>query len=350
MSESAVATTESRAKDLQTLLMSKGMQDQLRMALPRHVTPERLARIMLTQVRRIPKLALCTRASFLGALMECAQLGLEPGVLGQAWILPYKGNAQLIVGYRGLVALAWRSSQISSIQAHEVYEEDRFVWSFGLEPRLIHEPSEEGTQDPKRILYAYAVVRTTNHGVLFDVMSRKQIEAVRARSASKDSGPWVSDYAEMAKKTVLKRLLKLAPLSAEMQRALALDDADEFGTTQEFSAALDIGTDESAEPASIDDVLEAQTTAESVVEEPKPKANGKAKEAESEPAAPKFSDLAPGLTRPFMNKLNTFEDHDRARTELLARLVAEFGPLAEWAKDREKCQSAARAIQEFKLS
>lgn len=243
-----LTSQQQNIRTVEQMLLGKAMQAQLALALPKHVTPERLARIVLTQVRRIPRLAECSRKSFLGAVMECAQLGLEPGVLGQAWILPYKNVAQLIVGYRGLVALAWRSAQIAAIQAHEVYEGDHFRYRFGLAPLLEHEPRAED-RDPKRITHAYAMIRTTAGGELFDVLDRAQIDAVRRRSAAGESGPWTTDFAEMAKKTVLKRLLKLAPCSVEMQRAMAVDEAAETGEPQVFPT-IDVTPEEpDPEPA-----------------------------------------------------------------------------------------------------
>jgi recombination protein RecT len=113
-----------------TLLLSPAMQTQLRLALPRHVTPERLARIAVTEIRRTPKLLTCTRESLLGAIMQAAQLGLEPGVLGECWLIPYKTEATFVIGYRGLVQLAWRSGQIESVHAHAVFDGDAFAFDF----------------------------------------------------------------------------------------------------------------------------------------------------------------------------------------------------------------------------
>lgn len=254
MSDSTVAKTETRAltpvQQVESMLMSAPMQAQLKLALPRHVTPERLARIVLTQVRLNPKLAECTRTSFLGAVMECAQLGLEPGVLGQAWIIPYKNKgtltATLVVGYRGLVALAWRSEQLASVQAHVVYSSDTFVYERGLEPKLKHQPGD-GDEREDEITHAYAVLKTTTGGTLFEVMSRAQINRIRNRSRASDSGPWVTDYAEMAKKTVLKRLFKLAPLSVELARGLQADDEAEIGSAQAFGSEIDVTPEQRAE-------------------------------------------------------------------------------------------------------
>ena len=232
-------------QNVATLLTSKAMLAQLKLALPKHVTPERLARITLTQIRQNPKLLECSRESLLGAIMQCAQLGLEPGVLGQAWIIPFENRkekcveATLIVGYRGMIGLAWRSAQIKGVQSHCVYEGDAFEWAFGLEPKLFHKPAHLSL-DPKTITHAYAVVHTTAGGVLYEVMTRAEVERIRERSRARDSGPWMTDYAEMAKKTVLRRILKLAPASVEMQQALALDEQADRGEPQAFAPMIDV--------------------------------------------------------------------------------------------------------------
>lgn len=216
-------------KDVANLLTSKAMLAQLKMALPKHVTPERLARIVLTEIRRTPKLLECTRESLFGAILQAAQLGLEPGTLGQCWIIPYGKEATFIPGYRGLAQLAWRSNQISSISARAVFEGDVFVYDFG-EDKLSHKPGNE--TDPKKLTHVYAVIHTTNGGRLWDVMTRVEVERIRTRSRAGSSGPWQTDYAEMAKKTVFRRLMKIAPCSAEIQTALALDEAADAGLAQ----------------------------------------------------------------------------------------------------------------------
>ena len=167
--------------------------------------------------------------------MTCAQLGLEPGPLGHAYLVPFKDHVreckdrrncscrtevQFIPGYRGLVELARRSGQVQSVQARVVYHGDEFVYAYGLNPRLDHTPS--GKLDG--VTHVYAVIRYKDGGVDFDVMTKAEVDAVRQRSKASTSGPWVTDYPEMAKKTVLKRLLKTAPMSVEYQQAVAQDE------------------------------------------------------------------------------------------------------------------------------
>lgn len=227
-----------KSGDVLALMQKPSMLAQLRHALPKHVTAERLSRIVMTELRRTPKLLECERKSLLGAILQCAQLGLEPGVLGQAWLVPYGNEVQLIVGYRGMAQLGWRSGQISSINARAVYTADHFVYDFGSD-KLEHRPFDED-EDPDALTHAYAIIHTTMGGRLWDVMSRKQIEKVRARSAAGKSGPWKTDYAEMCKKTVLRRLFKIAPQSAEMQRAMQLDDAADTGDSQGLGVDIEL--------------------------------------------------------------------------------------------------------------
>lgn len=195
-------------------------------ALPRAISPERFTRIALTAVRANPQLQVCTHMSFLAALMQSAQLGLEPNTpLGQAYIIPYKQEAQFQIGYQGLLELCYRTGAYQSVSAHPVYENDVFDYEFGLLPNIKHKPSKTPEGLP---IYYYAVYRLQNGGYGFAVMSREQVEAHRNRySPSWSKGafsPWATNFDEMALKTVLKRALKYAPKTAEIARAMAADE------------------------------------------------------------------------------------------------------------------------------
>jgi recombination protein RecT len=246
---------EAPPKDLAHLLASPGVQAQLKAALPRHMTAERMARIATTEMRKVPKLGQCNPMSFLGAVIQCAQLGLEPGgALGHAYILPFdkreKVNgqwqtvsveAQVIIGYRGMIDLARRSGQIVSIDARAVYEGDKFECVLGLDARLNHEPDWQNSNraDPSKLRFVYAVAKLKDGGLQFDVMSRAEVEGIRARSKSGNNGPWVTDFAAMAIKTVVRRLFKFLPVSIEMQTAVGLDEMAEHGIIQQNSAVID---------------------------------------------------------------------------------------------------------------
>jgi recombination protein RecT len=200
---------------------------------PKHLSPDRLMRVALMTISRTPKLAECTPHSLLNAFMTASQLGLEVGgVLGEAYLVPYKTEATFILGYRGMINLARRSGQIISIEAQVVREGDIFDFEYGLEMRFKHQPKAE-VDAP--ITHAWALARFRDGGHQLDVMTIRDIEAIRKRSRSGTNGPWVTDFAEMAKKTVVRRLCKYLPLSPEMADAVDASDRNEFGDVVEGS-------------------------------------------------------------------------------------------------------------------
>lgn len=226
-----------QADTLAAMLSSPKMKAQFQAALPKHMTAERMARIVTTEIRKTPALAKCDQASFLGSVIQCAQLGLEPGnSLGHAYLLPYGSHVQLIIGYRGMIDLARRSGQIISLSARAVREHDEFDYQLGLHEDLIHKPFEG--EDAGEITHVYAVAKLQGGGVQFEVMSRAQVEAVRAQSKAGKSGPWVTHFEEMAKKTVIRRLFKYLPVSVEIQRAVVLDERAEAGANQHHEDVL----------------------------------------------------------------------------------------------------------------
>lgn len=208
----------------------KQMESGIKAALPSVITPERFTRIVLSALSTNPKLAECTPQSFLGAMMTAAQLGLEPNTpLGQAYLIPFKNNkkggileCQFQLGYKGLIDLAHRSGDVSVIMAQVVYENDEFSYSFGLEPTMKHVPALGDRGDPK---YVYGLFRTKDDGYGYDVMSIEDVRAhARKYSMAYNNGPWQTNFEEMAKKTVLKRVLKYAPLKSDFVRAVVQDE------------------------------------------------------------------------------------------------------------------------------
>lgn len=220
-------------------------QAHFKLALPstvaRYLTPERMTKITLAALSRTPLLLQCTPESVLRSVMDAAALGLEPsgGVLGHAYLVPYRNNktgryeAQLIVGYRGLIDLARRSGQIASVEAHVVYEADEFEIEFGRDPRLMHKPSFA----PERggIIAAYVVAQLKDGAKHCEFMTIAEIEEVRSRSRARDNGPWRTDYAEMCRKTVVRRAAKYWPLSAELSSALDIEARAEDGGDYEIA-------------------------------------------------------------------------------------------------------------------
>jgi recombination protein RecT len=246
-------TANAQADALAKFLASPAVMAQIARALPRHLTAERLIRIATTELRKTPKLAQCSPQSFLGAVIQCAQLGLEPGsALGHVYIVPFdrwkkEGTrwvlletvATVILGYRGMIDLARRSGQIESIEAWPVYVGDAFECTLGLEPSLIHKPDWEnaGRTSPENLRFVYAVARLKDGGRQFAVMSRAEVEVIRNRSFAKNKtdiekydGPWKTDFEQMALKTVVRRLFKFLPVSVEMviMDALRAPNADEI--------------------------------------------------------------------------------------------------------------------------
>lgn len=200
---------------------------QLQMAIPRHMTPDRMIRIALTELRRTPKLADCSPLSFCGAVIQCAQLGLEPGNnLGHAYLLPYGNECQLIIGYRGMLDLARRSGQLMSIQANIVYANDIFEFEYGLSPKLKHVPA---LKERGEIVYIYACASLKDGASQFEVMSIEDINKIKSSSKSSFKGPWQTHFEEMARKTAIRRVFKYLPISIEMSQAVTLDEAAERG-------------------------------------------------------------------------------------------------------------------------
>lgn len=239
----------------------KQMETEIKKALPSVLTPERFTRIVLSALSTNPKLGECTPQSFLGAMMTAAQLGVEPNTpLGQAYLLPYwngRNNCyecQFQLGYKGLLDLAYRSGDISVVQSQVVYENDEFSYSYGLEPELKHIPAKADRGDPTHV---YAVFRTKADGYGYEVASIEDIRTHAQRySKSFSNGPWQSNFEEMAKKTVLKRVLKYAPLKSEFVRKLVQDetiktsiDADMYMVEptyiEEDIVSVDCGNEES---------------------------------------------------------------------------------------------------------
>lgn len=202
----------------------KRMEPEIAKALPKHMDPERMARIASTTVRQTPALARCTPESFLGALLTASQLGLEPGPIGEAYFVPFntKGSmvCQFIPGYRGLIKLARNSGQLVDIWAEIVYDKDEFSYTLGLHRDLQHKPA---TGDRGEAIYVYAAAELKDGGRPFVVLTYNEVEAIRDRSRASKNGPWVTDWAAMARKTAIKQLAKWLPLSAEFNSAVVLD-------------------------------------------------------------------------------------------------------------------------------
>jgi len=180
-------------------------------------------------VLRQPELLTVNRESLFASLREAARLRLDiSGALGRAYLIPYKGKAQLIVGYQGLIELSRRSGEVAGVEAHVIYAGDEFAVEFGTSPSLHHFPTLDPQKRGDRV-GAYMVARLRNGPPHVELMTSAEIEQVRGQAPAGSSkvGPWTTAYDEMAKKTVTRRGMKWLPLSAEVVSQLAaIDEAE----------------------------------------------------------------------------------------------------------------------------
>lgn len=229
LTKKAAQMQVSAQKDTSLKGLIRSMEPEIKKALPSVITPERFTRMVFTALSSNPNLQDCTPQSFLGSMMQAAQLGLEPNTpIGQAYLVPYKNHGKLEcqfqLGYKGLIDLAYRSGEIKDIQAHEVYENDKFEYEFGLEPKLKHIPA---TSNRGEVIMYYAVFHMVNGGYGFEVMSKDDI-IKHAQKASQAYGssfsPWDNYFDEMSKKTVIKKCLKYAPIKTDFVRAISADE------------------------------------------------------------------------------------------------------------------------------
>ncbi len=227
-------------KDMKIVDMVKVLEPEIRRALPTVLTPERFTRMALSAINNTPELANCTPMSFIAALMNAAQLGLEPNtVLGQAYLIPYKnkGNleCQFQLGYKGLIDLAYRTGQIQIIQAQVVREFDYFEYQYGLDSRLIHRPADG---ERGEITYIYGFFKLLSGGYGFEVSNKADMDSFASKYSKSFGGkysPWTDDYEAMAKKSIIKRALKYAPVSSDFQKALSMDETIKAGISVDMS-------------------------------------------------------------------------------------------------------------------
>ncbi|MDL5055920.1 recombinase RecT [Geitlerinema calcuttense] len=214
---------------LEGILNGEAFQKTLETVLPKHLTPERVVKMALVAASRQPRLWECTKESILQSIMKSAELGLDcSGTLGRAYLVPYYNSkisayeCQFIPGYQGLIELARRSGNIARIESRVVYERDTFNVEYGLDQKLSHTPCMTG--DRGAMTCVYAVAELTDGSRQIEVMTMEEVDAIRSRSKAKDNGPWKTDYPEMARKTVIRRIAKYLPLSTELEKAFEADD------------------------------------------------------------------------------------------------------------------------------
>jgi len=205
--------------------------------------PMRLVRIAYNSIANDEKLLQCTHASILGGIMEALKLGLTlGGPMQEAWLIPFKDNkaggilkATFIVGYQGYRNIIDRAKSTVDLHPRAVYDHDEFDFAFGTRPFITHVPAWRRGETSGALIAVYAVAHLRGGGLQMEVMPRSEVDAHRARSRAKDSGPWVTDYDAMALKTVLRKIAKYLPKSSDiLARALDLDDKADRGEDQDF--------------------------------------------------------------------------------------------------------------------
>jgi recombination protein RecT len=217
--------------DLKSLLQGEDFKKAVALALPTHLKPDRFVRVAITAIMRAPLLAKCDQTSFFNSLMILSQFGLEPDGR-RAHLIPFRNNkrseregkevieCQLIIDYKGFVEMMYRSPKVGLISSDVVCENDIFHY----DKKQVVEHKIDFRKARGEVYAAWATIKMTNGLEVADCMNRQEIEAIRSRSKAGKSGPWVTDWNEMAKKTVLRRLSKMIPWPSEIAEAINADD------------------------------------------------------------------------------------------------------------------------------
>jgi recombination protein RecT len=226
-------TVKKNSQTITNLLNNAAFKNQLVNVLPKTLTPDRLVRIAMTEMRMNPKLGECDPMSFAGAIMRCAQIGLEPSSeRGFVHLIPFNNRrfnrveCQVIIGYRGFLALATRSNIY--IECDVVYENDDFEFQKGLDTKLKLIPYYKG--DRGKIIGSYAMARVClpDSTIIYipEFMPKPEIDKimVTSKSYSKEDSPWRIHYDSMARKSAIRRLFKYIPLSPEIDAAVSMDE------------------------------------------------------------------------------------------------------------------------------
>lgn len=256
--ETPAQVARSSQKTIEDWLEDPIFQDSLQKILPRHLTSERFAAVAMRQFRLVPGLRKCTPESVLGGFMDAAALGLEIGLNGEAYLIPYNQTvkdangdpykvdlAQLQIGYLGQMKLGWNSGKVSSIEAdvvtYDEVEEGRFDYQRGSDGFLRHKPMADRDLSEKNIAFAWALIWVKGSDrPIWRVLDHKEIQRLRNTGRSANSPAWKNHYAEMSIGKALKRVFKWAPKSREQALAIGLDDQADAGIDQDFESARDV--------------------------------------------------------------------------------------------------------------
>lgn len=260
-------SAQQKLDDIRELFTTK--RAQLQACLGREVSLERFCQVAIMAIQANPTLLNCTKLTLFSSVASAIKLNLEIDERGHAYLIPYKQTCQLIIGYRGLMELARRSGSIQKIVARRVREDEQFEVLQGTEERIAHGYKRD-SKAPVVAYYAVATYVAKNaDGDLvdftqFEVMDMDEIEAIRSRSKAKDNGPWVTDYDEMAKKTVVRRLCKYLPLTPVAAEAIALDGEDALGKKPSYGFDFSEVIEPGMEPKRIEDPVSVAETIDDV--------------------------------------------------------------------------------------
>lgn len=217
------------------MLNSESFQTRIKQVLPEFLRPERVIGIAITELRNNPKLMECNALSLVGAIIRAGQVGLDiDSIKGHAFLVPYKKECQLVIGYKGMLSLAYASKKLLSIEVQPVYEKDEFRIEHGDNYGLTHKINPIRKERGKIIGY-YAYAHLANGGKMFDYMDQEEIDEIKScsKSSNYSNSPWVAFPIEMAKKTVVRRLCKYLSLSPYMEGAIGLDEMNDAGVQNE---------------------------------------------------------------------------------------------------------------------
>lgn len=266
MSEMELATTRPQGvvKEANAKLMDflGRYRNQIVQILPKHLTPERVLKLIIGELNRSPSLLQCSPISVVNCVLHAASLGLEIRPRS-AYLVAFGSVCQLLIDYRGKIELCFRSGLVEDVETRLVYKGDEFNIQFGTDPKMVHVPkfAEDESKDAVQLGYAMCWYKAARRPHV-EVMSVGQIEAIRAKSRAKDKGPWISDWHQMARKTLIHRMANYIPQSPELARSQDIDDALETGNP--LASFLDViePTDErpliEASPEEQDRVMQEQ--------------------------------------------------------------------------------------------
>lgn len=283
MSDTTVSVVQSNQPTLKQQVQQ--MEHQFALAAPKGIEARQIVRDVLTAISQNPDLLACTSQSVLGGAMTMAQLGLRVGVLGHGWLIPFNNRkningswqsvreAQLVIGYQGLIALAHRSGQIKSLSARKVHANDHFSVEYGVDENLVHRPA---TGDRGEVVGYYAVVKFLPQGHSFYYLTKAEAEVYRDRYAMSQKGPWKTEFDAMAMKTCIRQLSKMMPKGTDLATALDADD----------SVRVDIDPNSRPEYVSVHPEPNEPQQTTSVIDQDGQNVSAAAPDADTDPGAP----------------------------------------------------------------